>query len=122
MAYDERLVDRIRGALRGWQTVSEKRMFGGIAFLLRGNMCWGVIKDLLVLRLGPQGAVKALQRPHTREMDFTGRPMRGIVYIEPNGIETDYNLQAWLEEAVRFAGSLPAKSSKTKGRRKTPRK
>jgi TfoX/Sxy family transcriptional regulator of competence genes len=122
MAYDERLADRIRGALAGWKAVSEKRMFGGIAFLLQGKMCCGVIKDLLVLRLGPQGAKIALRRPHAREMDFTGRPMKGMVYVEPEGIPTDIELQGWLEQAVQFAQTLPEKKTTPRRRRTTKRK
>jgi TfoX/Sxy family transcriptional regulator of competence genes len=122
MAYDERLAERIRGPLFGWKAVSEKRMFGGICFLLGGNMCCGVIQDLLVLRLGPQGAKTALRRPHTREMDFTGRPMTGIVYVEPEGVESDLDLQKWLEEAVQFVQSLPQKRAAPKRRRTTKRR
>jgi TfoX/Sxy family transcriptional regulator of competence genes len=121
MAYDERLAERIRGALAGWQTTSEKRMFGGIAFLIGGNMCCGVIQDLLVLRLGSPGAETALRRPHTREMDFTGRPMKGMVYVEPEGTDTDTELQGWLEQAVEFAHSLPRKPTK-RGQRAARRK
>jgi TfoX/Sxy family transcriptional regulator of competence genes len=122
MAYDERLAERIRCALSGWKAVSEKRMFGGIAFLLRGNMCCGVIKEVLVLRLGPQSAELALRRPHTREMDFTGRPMKGMVYVEPEGVFTEPELQAWLEQAVQFAETLPRKTVKAKSRRAAKRK
>jgi TfoX/Sxy family transcriptional regulator of competence genes len=119
MAYDERLAERIRGALCGWQTASEKRMFGGIAFLIGGNMCCGVIRDLLVLRLGAPGAETALRRPHTREMDFTGRPMKGMVYVEPEGTGTDADLQGWLEQAVEFAQTMPRKPAKRGHRRAT---
>jgi TfoX/Sxy family transcriptional regulator of competence genes len=121
MAFDERLGERVRFALRGWKGTTERRMFGGIAFLVGGNMCCGVIKDLLMLRLGPGGAERALRRPHTREMDFTGRPMTGMVYIEPEGVSTEPELQHWLEQAVRFAQSLPGKPAakrKTGVRRK----
>jgi len=82
-------------------------MFGGVAFLLHGNMCCGVVKDLLVLRLGSTGAELALTKPHTREMDFTGKPMKGMVYVEPEGVRTERKLQAWLELAVRFTQTLP---------------
>jgi TfoX/Sxy family transcriptional regulator of competence genes len=114
MPYDDRLAERIRAALSGWSGVEERRMFGGVAFLLRGNMCRGVTKDLLMLRLGPQGAEVALGRPHTREMDFTGKPMKGMVYIEPKGIRTEAELQDWLEQAVQFAQTLPEKRGVTR--------
>ena len=109
MPCDERLVERVRTALSGRSGIAERRMFGGIAFLLRGNMCCGVTKDLLVLRLGTQGADLALRRRHSREMDFTGRPMKGMVYIEPEGVRTETELQGWLEQAVQFARTLPEK-------------
>lgn len=109
MPYDERLAERIRRALSGHEAVVERRMFGGVAFLLRGNMCCGVTKDLLMLRLGSQGAEVALGRPHTREMDFTGKPMKGMVYVESEGVRTEAELQRWLEQAVEFAQTLPEK-------------
>ncbi|MBI1788289.1 MAG: TfoX/Sxy family protein, partial [Acidobacteria bacterium] len=74
MPFDERLADRVRSALSRGKGVAERRMFGGVAFLVRGNMCCGVTRDLLVLRVGSPGAELALGRPHTREMDFTGKP------------------------------------------------
>jgi len=109
MPFDERLAERVRIALSGFKGLAERRMFGGVAFLLRGNMVCGVIRDLLVLRLGPQGAALALRRPHTRAMDFTGRPMKGMVYVLPEGLRTERQLQGWLERAARFAQTLPAK-------------
>jgi len=109
MPYDERLAERVRKALSGREDLAERRMFGGVAFLVRGNMCCGVTKDLLVLRLGSHGAELALGKAHIREMDFTGKPMKGMVYIEPEGVRTEPKLQAWLEQAVRFAGTLPKK-------------
>lgn len=109
MPFDERLAERVRRALSGWKAVEERRMFGGVAFLLRGNMCCGVTKDLLVLRLGARGAELALRRPHTRVMDFTGRPMKGMVYVEPEGVRTEAELQAWLERAMEFGQTLPGK-------------
>jgi TfoX/Sxy family transcriptional regulator of competence genes len=114
MPYDEKLAERIRRALSGHKPVVERRMFGGVAFLLHGNMCCGVTKDLLMLRLGSQGAEAALGRPHTREMDFTGKPMKGMVYVESEGVRTEAELQRWLERAVEFAQTLP-KKQKVKG-------
>ena len=109
MAYDERLAERIRISLSGRKGMTERHMFGGIAFLLRGNMCCGVIQDLLMLRLGPEGAERALARPHAREMEFTGRPMKGMVYILPEGVRTERQLQGWVEQAAQFAQGLPKK-------------
>ena len=97
-------------------------MFGGIAFLLGGNMCCGVIRDLLVLRLGPRAAENALRQPHTREMDFTGKPMKGMVYVEPEGIATEAALQRWLEQAVQFVEAMPRKTLIRKRRQSEQRK
>jgi TfoX/Sxy family transcriptional regulator of competence genes len=97
-------------------------MFGGVAFLLHGNMCCGVTKDLLMLRLGSQGAEAALGRPHTREMDFTGKPMKGMVYVESEGVRTEAELQRWLEQAVGFAQTLPEKRGVKGGGRTAAKK
>ena len=109
MPYDERLAEWVRAALSGWKGVTERRMFGGVSFLLHGNMCCGVMKDLLVLRLGSQGVESALRRPHTRPMDFTGKPMKGMVYVEPAAVRTAAALQLWLEQAMEFGQTLPHK-------------
>lgn len=84
-------------------------MFGGIAFLLNGNMCCGVHGDELILRLDPSRAEQALREPHVRVFDLTGRPMKGWVLIAPGGVATDDDLRAWVGQGAEFAGSLPAK-------------
>ncbi|OGP78852.1 MAG: hypothetical protein A2Z26_07565 [Deltaproteobacteria bacterium RBG_16_66_15] len=99
----------LREALAGSPDVVEKRMFGGIAFMVRGNMCCGVIGDRLMLRVGPKGYDTALSRPHAKPMDFTGRPMKGMVYIEPAGFASPRDLKAWIGRAMEFALSLPPK-------------
>ena len=109
MAYDEELAERIRRALAGRQGVSEKKMFGGIAFMLRGNMCCGIVGDELMVRVGPGRFQEALAEPHARPMDFTGRPMRGMVYVTPEGCRTDKALKRWVEQGLNFAATLPAK-------------
>jgi TfoX/Sxy family transcriptional regulator of competence genes len=109
MAYDEAVAGRIRKALAGATNVVEKRMFGGIAFMVRGNMCCGVIGDRLMLRVGPGGYEAALSQPHARPMDFTGRPMKGMVYVEPAGFASPGDLKAWIRKAMAFTLSLPAK-------------
>ena len=109
MAYDEELAERIRRALAGRQGVSEKKMFGGIAFMLRGNMCCGIVGDELMVRVGPGRFQEALAEPHARPMDFTGRPMRGMVYVTPEGCRTDEALKRWVEQGLNFAATLPPK-------------
>ena len=109
MAFDETVAGRVRKALAGAQSVVEKRMFGGIAFMVHGNMCCGVIGDRLMLRVGPDGYEAALSRPHAKPMDFTGRPMKGMVYVEPAGFASGGDLKAWIARATGFALSLPPK-------------
>ena len=108
MAYDTHLAERIRWLLVD-DGVTEREMFGGIAFMLRGNMVCGVSHDTLMLRLGPELAAEAVQEPHARPMDFTGKPMRSMVLIDPLGVETDEQLAAWIERARSFVGTLPPK-------------
>lgn len=109
MAYDEALADRICDVLAARAEVSERKMFGGIAFMVGGNMAVGVIGEDLMVRLDPADAEKALGEPHTRPMDFTGKPMKGMVYVDPAGIEADQDLGAWVEAGADFAASLPSK-------------
>ncbi len=109
MAFDEAVAGRVREALARMPGVVEKKMFGGIAFMVRGNMCCGVIGDRLMLRVGPDGYEAALSRPHAKPMDFTGRPMKGMVYVDPAGFASPQDLKAWIGKATGFALSLPAK-------------
>ena len=110
MAFSEALAQRIREALGKRKGIAERKMFGGLAFLLNGNMCCGVMGDRLMLRLGEDGAAEALAEPHTRRMDFTGKPMKSMVYVEPAGLASDEALRKWVGQAVAFASSLPPKS------------
>lgn len=109
MAFDEGLAQRVREALAHRADLSEKKMFGGLCFLLGGNMCCGISGDDLMLRVGPEAYEEVLSRQYAREMDFTGRALRGMVYVGPPGLGTDAALAAWLEPAVGFAGGLPPK-------------
>ena len=109
MPFDEELARRLRETLAHRDDVIEKKMFGGLAFMVSGNMCCGVVDDTLMARVGPDQYDEALARPHSREMDFTGRSMRGFVYVAPAGIESDADLRSWIELCERFVGSLPAK-------------
>jgi hypothetical protein len=112
MAYDERLADRVRNAMAGDEAISEKKMFGGIAFLYRGLMFVGVSGDKLMARVGKENYRDSLGRQHVREMDFTGRPMQGYVYVEAPGIRTDEQLGFWLQRCRQFVSTLPAKPAR----------
>ncbi len=109
MPFDAGLAQRIRETLVDRPGISEKKMFGGLSFLLRGNMCCGVVADELMVRVGPEAYAEALSRPHAREMDFTGRPLRGFVYVSCEGIGSDEALSSWVDRGVEFARSLPPK-------------
>ena len=109
MAYDEGVAQRVREALQQIQGVTEKKMFGGIAFMINGNMCAGVVGDTLMLRVGPENYEPALKQPHVRQMDFTGRPLTGYVYVAPEGFEDDADLARWIDLGWRFVRGLPAK-------------
>jgi TfoX/Sxy family transcriptional regulator of competence genes len=110
MAYDAALADRVRKALAGEKNVTEKAMFGGIAFLVGGHMAIGVATEDLMVRVGPEAHEASLARPHTRPMDFTGRPMRGYVFVAPAGARTPGEVRAWTARALAFARSLPSKT------------
>jgi hypothetical protein len=109
VAFDEELAERIRGVLGDRVDVDERRMFGGIAFLLNGDMCCGIVGDELIARLGPEAAEQALAEPGVRPFDFTGRPSRGIVFVAPEAIAEDSDLDRWIGRAEEFAGALPPK-------------
>jgi TfoX/Sxy family transcriptional regulator of competence genes len=111
VAFDEQLADRVRFVLGAEQGVTERKMFGGLAFMVNGNMACGIVKDELMLRLGAEGADAALERPHVRHMDFTGRPMTGMVYVGRGGLG-DVELRGWVQQAAAFARSLPPKTRK----------
>jgi hypothetical protein len=109
MAFDEMLAGRIRKQLGKRRGLTEKQMFGGIAFLLNGNMCCGVHGDEMIVRLAPEETEAALDRPHTHRFDLTGRPMNGWILVKPKGLATDAALSRWVGVATKFAGSLPSK-------------
>ncbi len=107
MAFSETLASRIRDALARKRNIEEKKMFGGVGFLLNGNMLVGVWKSSLIVRLGPDNYDDALLEPHVREFDITGKPMKGWVMVEPDGVEDDDPLKEWIERAVKFVKTLP---------------
>ena len=109
MAYDEDLAERVRLAMAAVPDLVERKMFGGLAFMAGDHMACGVARDQLMLRLGPELAAKALERPHVRRMDMTGTPMRSVVLVGPAGVRDDAALQGWVDEAVAFVATLPPK-------------
>jgi TfoX/Sxy family transcriptional regulator of competence genes len=109
MPYDHDLANRTREQLADHDAVTEKEMFGGIAFLVAGNMAVGVSREELMVRVGKEHADEALEQPHTRPFDMTGRPMKAWVLVQEGGFETDSQLAAWVERGVALARSLPPK-------------
>jgi hypothetical protein len=109
MAYDEGLAQRVREALGELPGLTEMRMFGGIGFMLQGNLACGVQKDELIVRVGPERYQGALESPYTRPFDFTGRPMKGWVMVTSGGLASDEDLEGWVQQGVDFALSLPPK-------------
>jgi len=114
MAYDEGLAERIRDVVIDRHAVTEKKMFGGIAFMLQDYMFCGVVEDTLMARVGPDNHQESLAKQHVREMDFTGRPMKGYVYVDSDGIESDDQLAYWVNLCAQFVGTLPPKKPKRK--------
>lgn len=109
MAYDDSLADRIRDSLRSTRGIVEKKLFGGIGFLLDGHLLVCVWKDSLIVRLGPEDGERALEEPHVRVFDVTGRPMKGWVMVESDGLDKDDELKRWVNRAMRFVETLPPK-------------
>ena len=110
MPFDEKLAARIRKQLGKKKGLVEKRMFGGVAFMLNGNMCVGIHKDELIVRLVPEDTEQALTQKHTRIFDLSGgRTMKGWILVQPKGLATDAALGKWVTVGVKFAASLPAK-------------
>lgn len=103
MAYNEMLADRIRLVLGAREGLEEKKMFGGIAFLYKGKMACGIVKDELMVRVVDAKYETALEKPHCREMDFTGRPMKGFLFVGPEGFDTDRQLEEWVGLGIEFA-------------------
>ena len=109
MAYDEELAQRVRRLLAPVDNIHERKMFGGLAFMVNGNMCCGIEGENLVVRTAPDAYDDALARPHARVFDMTGRPMRGFVYVEREGLAEEGTLSDWVNTGVAFAASLPPK-------------
>jgi TfoX/Sxy family transcriptional regulator of competence genes len=114
MAYSESLAQRLRSIFVRRRNITEKKMFGGMGFLLNGNMCVGIWKNSLIARIDPAEYGAVLAQEHVQEFDITGRPMKGWVMVEPDGIESDEQLANWTEKAVAFVSTLPKKKSPKK--------
>jgi TfoX/Sxy family transcriptional regulator of competence genes len=112
MAYNEQLADRVRLALSGIRKVEEKKMMGGLTFMVNGKMCVGILKDELMCRIDPELHDAALRRKGCREMDFTGKPMKGLVFVGPPGTKSDKDLAGWVSLSLEF--NINAKPSKRK--------
>ena len=119
MSYDENLAARIRGVFSKRADVVEKKMFGGLCFMVGGPMCCGLTKTDFMVRVGPEGYEDALAQPHARLMDFTGRPLAGMVFVAPEGIRSAAALAKWVERGVSFVSSLPPKAAKRSAGKKT---
>ncbi len=109
MAFDKQLAERMRAVLGTTAGIEEKTMFGGIAFLLNGNMCCGVNKDRAVLRINPKDSSEAIRQPGAGPFDITGRPMKGWIMVGPEGCSGDEDLARWIQQAREFVATLPPK-------------
>ncbi len=107
MAYNQELAERVRRLLAGQPGVAERSMFGGLTFMVMENMCCGVLNNDLVIRVGPERYHEALADSSARPMNFTGRPLKGMLYISPEGCKTEKELKAWVDQALSFVVALP---------------
>jgi TfoX/Sxy family transcriptional regulator of competence genes len=109
MAFDEGLADRARAILRERVEAGERRMFGGLAFMVHGHMACGIMKDELMVRVGAEAHGESLAQPHARPMDFTGKPMRGFVIVGAEGLRSRADLAAWVERGLSYVSTLAPK-------------
>lgn len=109
MAYNQELAERIRKILKGKRGVEERKMFGGLTFMVNGHMACGIEKNRLMVRVKKEQYEELLKKPHAKEMDLTGKPLRGFLFIQPKGFETDAGLGYWIAQALIFAKTLPKK-------------
>jgi len=121
MPYDEKLAERIRHALGRRGDISEKKMFGGLAFLVGSKMLCGIVKNDLMVRVGPERYGEALGRPHVRPMDFTGRPMKGFVFVSPAACDTQEAVAAWVEWGAEFLARIDGAASASRTEMKEAR-
>jgi TfoX/Sxy family transcriptional regulator of competence genes len=115
MAFNEKLADRVREQLSAQRKLEEKRMMGGLTFMVNGKMCVGVLNDDLMVRLAPEVYDEALERPGCRAMDFTGKPMKGFVFVDSEGTKGARQLSYWISLALDFnKGAKASKKRKSK--------
>src|SRR5215472_3981188 len=114
MSYDPRAAGRVRQLLADRDDVVEKRMVGGLSFLVNGNMCCGITGTALMVRVGAEGREQALRQPHVRPMQFAGRAMSGFICVEPDGFAADDALARWVQRGLDFVAGLPAKAARTR--------
>ncbi len=114
MAYDEGLAERLRELLPEHADIAEKMIFGGLCLLSRGHMFVDIVGEALMARVGPDAYEKALRRPHARVMDFTGRPMKGYVFVDAPGHEEERDLKRWVDDSLKFVKTLPEKAPRRK--------
>ena len=112
MGYDAAIADRLRALFADRADVAEKRMVGGLSFVVDGNMCCGVNGSALMVRVGPDAREAALAEPHVRSLEMGGRLVRGFVLIDPEGFPTDAALTAWVQRGLDFVGTLPKRRSR----------
>ncbi len=117
MSYDEKTAERVRRILARRSDVVEKKMFGGLCFMVNGRMCCGLTSTAFMVRVGADRYEDALAQPHARPMDFTGRPLAGMVYVDPDGYKSDAALAKWVQRGVDFLYSLRAEKRATKRRK-----
>ncbi|MDF7808528.1 TfoX/Sxy family protein [Pontiellaceae bacterium B12219] len=109
MSFDEGLAERLREVLMDEPDVAEKKMFGGLCLMVSGHMCCGIIDEALMARVGPDQYIQCLERPHAREMDFTGKPLKGMIYVDSAGTAEDEDLRFWVSCCMSFIETLPLK-------------
>ena len=114
MDENDELAKRIAAVLKGKRGITQRKMFGGVCFMLHGNMLCGTVKDKLMVRVGAEFQEKAMKLKHVEPMDFTGKPMKGMIYVAPAGIRTKANLEKWIGHALAYAQTLPKKPEKPK--------
>lgn len=118
VAFDDTLARRVRKALDSRPDLIEKHMFGGVCFMIRGRMCCGIIDSSLMVRLDPDEADRVADQPHVRPMDFTGKPMRGYLFVDTEGIDSPKALKSWVDRCVAYIETMPTKKAKSKKTRR----